>query len=80
MKVINWIIDRLDEPSTWAALTAVLVGLGVISSEEGESLKASLEQLLASGEGLGVAIATVVTTILAIAKREKAPKEPTKPE
>tara|TARA_R110002110_G_scaffold156423_1_gene351448 strand:+ start:1467 stop:1631 length:165 start_codon:yes stop_codon:yes gene_type:complete len=33
MKLINWIIDRLKEPSSYAAAGAVIIGIGVIINQ-----------------------------------------------
>lgn len=29
MKVVDWLLDRLDEPSSWAAIAAGLAGAGI---------------------------------------------------
>jgi hypothetical protein len=33
MKLINWIIDRFAEPSSYAAAGAVVIGIGVITGQ-----------------------------------------------
>ena len=33
MRLINWIIDRFTEPSSYAAAGAVVIGIGVITSQ-----------------------------------------------
>lgn len=39
--VIRYLIARLREPSTWAALSALLMAFGVVSKEQGDALATS---------------------------------------
>jgi len=33
MKLINWIIDRFKEPSSYAAAGAVVIGIGMLTEQ-----------------------------------------------
>ena len=35
MKLINWIIDRLKEPSSYAAAGAAIMGIGMLTGHNG---------------------------------------------
>lgn len=56
--VIRYLIARLREPSTWAALSALLMAFGVVSKEQGDALATS-------GPVVAGAVAGVIAVFLA---------------
>lgn len=59
MRFLRWLLDRLDEPSTWIALAAILGGIG-FSIDDPQSFAADAVK--------GVA---AVMALVAAFKREK---------
>lgn len=56
--VVRYLIARLREPSTWAAVSALLMAFGVVSKEQGDALATS-------GPVVAGAVAGVIAVFLA---------------
>ena len=73
--ILSWALARLKEPSTYAALTAILVGLGVMTAPEAASISEAITNLLESGDSAGLAAGALFTALAAVFLKEKSEDE-----